>query len=111
MNVRRHLLIRTVAAVTGDLVLAFSIASACTWAIQAATLGTFLSFLLWLVSVIGYLALSQYVLHPAVAVLLSDRKLDEGLAISVETIRTTVDIARQAWRWAYQRGYVPRPAP
>ncbi len=111
MNIRRNLFIRTVAAVTGDLVLAFSIASACTWAIQVATLGLFRSFLLWLVALIGYLALSQFLLHPALAALLSDRKLDDGLALSAETVRATAEIARQVWRWAYRRGYVPRPAP
>lgn len=54
-------------------------AAACVWLIEAATLGLFLSFLVWLIGSLLALALSQFVVHPAVAVLLSDRKLDQVL--------------------------------
>ncbi len=39
-------------------------------------LSAFLSFLIWLLAAMAALALSQYVLHPALSVALSDRKLD-----------------------------------
>ena len=76
MSTRRNIIIRTVATVTGDIASGIAMASVAIWIIQAATLGMFLSFLLWLLAAIASLALSQYVLHPAVKVLLSDSKLD-----------------------------------
>ena len=79
MSSRRNILIRTVATVIGDIAVAMAMASACLWLIEAATLGLFLSFLVWLLGALIALALSQYVVHPAIALLLSDRKLDVGI--------------------------------
>ena len=75
-NSNRNILIRTVATIAGDITVGVAIASACVWIIEAAALGLFLSFLLWLIGAIVSLALSQYVVHPALTVLLSDHKLD-----------------------------------
>ena len=77
MSSRRNTLIRTVATVTGDITIGVALASACVWLIEAATLGLFLSFLAWLLAAILSLALSQYVVHPVCAALLSDTKLDD----------------------------------
>lgn len=108
MTSRRNVFVRTIATVAGDLAVGFAVASACTWIIQVAALGLFLSFLLWLLSLVAYLAFSQYVLHPAVAVVLSDRKLDGGIAVSAEAVRAAAGIATQLWGWAQQRGFPHR---
>lgn len=76
---RRNIIIRTVATLTGDIAVATAIAGASLWLIEAAALGWFLSFLVWLIGALVALALSQFVIHPAVAVLLSDRKLDQAV--------------------------------
>lgn len=76
---RRNFLIRTVVSLSGDIAVALSVTAASIWLIEAATFGWFLSFLIWLVSALVALALSQFVVHPAVAVLLSDRKLDQAM--------------------------------
>ena len=73
---RRNVIVRTVATITGDIATGIAVASACVWFIQAATLGWFLSFLIWLIGTLLALALSQYVVHPALTVALSDAKLD-----------------------------------
>jgi hypothetical protein len=83
-NSRRNIIIRTVATIAGDIAVGVAMASACVWIIEAAALGLFLSFLLWLLTAILSLALSQYVIHPAVKVLLSDSKLD--LAVDAVTV-------------------------
>ena len=75
-NSNRNILIRTVATIAGDITVGVAVASACIWIIETAALGLFLSFLLWLIGAILSLALSQYVVHPALTVLLSDHKLD-----------------------------------
>ena len=79
MTSRRNTLIRTVAAVAGDIATGVAVASACLWLIEAAALGLFLSFMVWLLGALISLALSQYVVHPTVAMLLSSRKLDDGI--------------------------------
>lgn len=79
MTSRRNILIRTVATVSGDIATGVAVASACLWLIEAATLGLFLSFMVWLLGALLALALSQYVVHPAAAILLSSRKLDVGI--------------------------------
>ncbi len=79
MTSRRNTLIRTVATVTGDIAAGVAVASACLWLIEAAALGLFLSFMVWLLGALIALALSQYVVHPTVAILLSSRKLDVGI--------------------------------
>ena len=76
MSSRRNTVIRTVAALCGDIAVGVALAAACAWVIEAAALGLFLSFLLWLVGTLLALALSQYLVHPAVQLVLSDRKLD-----------------------------------
>ena len=75
-NSNRNILIRTVATIAGDITVGVAVASACVWIIETAALGLFLSFLLWLIGAILSLALSQYVVHPALTMLLSDHKLD-----------------------------------
>ena len=77
MSSRRNTLIRTVAALSGDIAVGVALASACVWLIEAAALGLFLSFLLWLVGLMLSLALSQYIVHPLCSAVLSDRKLDD----------------------------------
>ena len=79
MSSRRNILIRTVTSVVGDIAVAMAMASACLWLIEAATLGLFLSFLVWLLASLIALALSQYVVHPAIAIVLSSQKLDDGI--------------------------------
>jgi hypothetical protein len=92
MSSRRNSLIRTVAAVCGDVAIGAAVASACVWLIEAAALGLFLSFLLWLAGALAALALSQYVVHPVARLVLSDRKLDDvigamsGLTDAAEAI-------------------------
>ncbi len=76
MSTRRNLIIRTVATIVGDFTTGMAIASLAVWIIETAALGLFLSFLVWLISALIALALSQYVVHPALTVVLSDRKLD-----------------------------------
>ena len=76
----RRAAIRSVVSVTGDIAAGVAIASACTWIIQTASLGFFLSFLVWLIGLVISLALSQYVVHPTIRLVLSDDKLDRGIA-------------------------------
>ena len=83
MSSRRNIIIRTVAAVAGDIATGIAVASACIWIIETAALGLFLSFLIWLLGTIAALALSQFVLHPVLEVALSDSKLD--LAVDAVT--------------------------
>ena len=73
---RRNILIRTVATITGDIAAGVACASVALWIIETATLGLFLSFLVWLLAAIAALALSQFLVHPATKALLSDKKLD-----------------------------------
>lgn len=78
-NARRNTFIRTVATVCGDIAVGAAVATACVWVIETAALGLFLSFLVWLVGMLLALAISQYVVHPAAAMLLSDQKLDQAM--------------------------------
>ena len=78
-HVRRNIWIRTIAGITGDVAVGVALSSACLWVIQSASLGVFLSFLLWIVGFLLSLAISQYAVHPTVTLLLSDRKLDRGI--------------------------------
>lgn len=73
---RRNTLIRTVATITGDIACGVAMASIALWLIESAALGLFLSFLVWLLAAVAALALSQYVVHPTLKVVLSDSKLD-----------------------------------
>ena len=89
---RRNFFIRTVAAFAGDFAVGFSMAVACSWIIQSAALGLFLSFLLWVLAIVAALALSQYVVHPLAAALLSDRKLDRGMELLSSLGRAASDL-------------------
>jgi hypothetical protein len=80
---RRNVIIRTITTLSGDIAIGVALASACIWIIETAALGLFLSFLVWLLGALAALALSQYVLHPALTATLSDRKLD--LVVSTVT--------------------------
>jgi len=94
--------IRAVATIAGDITIGYAMASAWVWVIQSAALGLFLSFLIWLLAIVASLAMSQHILHPAVAVLLSDRKLDQSLAVTADALRTGTAAAKQLWGWAQQ---------
>ncbi len=83
MSSRRNIIIRTVATLCGDIATGIAVATAAVWIIEAAALGVFLSFLVWLLAAIAALALSQYLVQPALNVVLSDQKLD--LAIDAVT--------------------------
>ena len=85
----RRVAIRTVVAVVGDIAATMAIAAACTWIIETAAVGLFLSFLIWLLGLVISLALSQYVVHPTLSVVLSDAKLDWGIA-AVSELWSTV---------------------
>lgn len=94
---RRNLLIRTVTTVAGDAAAGLALASACLWLIEAAALGVFLTFMTWLVAMLLSLALSQYVVHPVVQRVLSDRKLDDALD-ALRGLTDTVQLRVREWR-------------
>lgn len=94
-NPRRNALIRTVIALGGDVAAAIAMASVCVWLIEVAALGLFLSFLLWLATSIATLAFSQKVVHPTVQALLSDRKLDDAVALATGTVQVVGQLASQ----------------
>jgi hypothetical protein len=81
---RRNILLRTVAVVAGDIATAVAIGTACAWLIEFATLGVFLSFLVWLVGALAALAFSQFVVHPTVSALLCDHKLDAVVDVATD---------------------------
>lgn len=93
---RRNFMIRTIAGLTGDLAIGIALANACLWLIQAASLGLFLSFLVWLIGLVLSLALSQYAVHPAVKFALCDRKLDQGIAAATRFAQSTFRFAAEA---------------
>lgn len=107
MKSRRNALVRTITAFTGDIAIGLAMASTCTWIIQTAALGLFMSFMLWLLGVILSLALSQYVIHPVTQLLLSDRKLNDGFAVAtgmVEVLAHLNNKARQSLFSTLQQG-------
>lgn len=95
MSSRRNTIIRAIATVSGDIAFGVAIASACLWLIEVAALGLFLSFLVWLLGLLLSLALSQYVVHPVTELLLSDRKLDAGLAAAAGMANTVTRLGTQ----------------
>lgn len=105
---RRYFWIRTIVGITGDLALGIAMANACVWLIQAATLGLFLSFLLWIVTILLSMAISQYVVHPAVQFALSDHKLDRGLAALSSLAGVAADLGISAPTWLQLRQRVGR---
>jgi len=100
MHSQRNTLLRSVAGLTGDVAIGIAIASACLWLIEFAALGMFLSFLLWLLGTIVALALSQYILHPTIKLLLADRKLDSAIAaatLGTEAFMAAARLHRTPW--------------
>lgn len=97
MSTRRNVMIRSVAVVCGDVAAAVALASACAWLIEAASLGLFLGFLVWLLGALMALALSQYLVHPAVNALLCDRKLDRGIEALSALAQVGTRAGRQLW--------------
>ena len=79
---RRNVIIRSVATLAGDIAVGVAVGTACAWIIATASLGLFLSFLLWLLGLLLSLALSQYLVHPAVNAMLSDRKLEDVVLVA-----------------------------
>jgi hypothetical protein len=86
MQSQRNVLVRSVAGLTGDIAVGLVMTSTCIWLIQFAALGLFLSFLLWLLAALIALALSQFIVHPVVKLLLSDRKLDAAISATIDAI-------------------------
>ena len=84
MSTRRNVLILTVATVVGDIAVAMAFATACVWLIEAATLGLFLSFLVWLIAALLAMAASQHLVHPTVTLLLSDRVVQHSFCNFLE---------------------------
>jgi len=95
MSSRRNTIIRAIATVTGDIAFGIAIASACFWLIEVAALGLFLGFLVWLLGLLLSLALSQYVVHPVTELLLSDRKLDAGLAAAASVANAVSNLGNK----------------
>ncbi len=93
---RRNTLIRTITAFTGEIATGLALATACVWLIQSAALGLFLSFLLWLLGVLLSLAISQYVVHPVTQQLMSDRKLDDGIAAVTGMVEVLAHLSGKA---------------
>ena len=98
MNSRHNFIVRAVGTLAGDAAAGMAMASACTWVIQTAGLGMFLSFAAWLIAIVTTLAISQFVIHPIAATLLSDSKLDDGLAAVTAACRATAGAALGLWR-------------
>ncbi len=97
-NTRRNTIIRAVATITGDIAAGVACASIAVWFIESAALGLFLSFLVWLLAAIAALALSQYVVHPTVKAVMSDKKLD----MAVDAVSGLAERLSQYTRTALQ---------
>ncbi len=79
----RIYLLRSAAGLAGDAAVAAALIQGCLWIVEAAALGLFLQFMLWLLAALIALAISQYLIHPAVELLLADDKLTRtGRAIA-----------------------------
>lgn len=109
MYTRRNFFVRTIAAFAGDFTVGFGLAAACVWIIQSASLGLFLSSLIGLMSLIGALSMSQLIVHPVVQYVLSDRKLDHGLAVAADVVRAGTDAALDLWAFAQSHRATLRP--
>ncbi len=99
---RSHFFIRAVVTITGDVAIGTALAASCLWIIEAAALGLFLSFLLWLLAALLSLAASQFIVHPVATAVLSDHKLDQSLAALSSAADTAVGAAHRLWRWTRQ---------
>lgn len=102
MSARSNFVIRSLVTLTGDITVGYAIAAACVWVIQSASLGIFLSFLLWLLAIVLSLAVSQNALHPFASFILSDRKLNRGIAATLDAARTGAEVAMALWGLAQQ---------
>lgn len=91
----RYVSIRAMTALAGDIAMATAVAGACSWLIESATLGLFLAFLTWLLGFVLALALSEYVVHPAVQWAMADDKLDRGLTAAGEFAGWATNLAAQ----------------
>ena len=116
MTTRRNFFIRALSALAVDITVGIALASACTWIIEAAALGMFLSFMLWMLSILMSLAISQHVVHPAVRSLRSDRKLDDVIDAVSSMARELADFAQGCgslpWEFLLARfGAYARQAP
>ena len=105
---RRNFWVRTIAGITGDLAVGVAMANACIWIIQTATLGLFLSFLLWIVTILLSMVISQYAVHPAVKFALSDNKLDRGIEVLSSLACVAADLGISAPTWLHLRQRVGR---
>jgi len=103
MSTRRNFATRLIVAVTGDIAIGIALTSACVWIIEWAALSLFLSFMLWMLSIVLSLAISQYVVHPAVNALLCDRKLDRGMAVASALASTATQVGQALWLRMQQR--------
>lgn len=92
---RRYALVRTVATLAGDFAVGVAFGAMCSWVITAASLGTFLSFLAWIVAVMLALLVSQHVVHPGVKFLMSDRKLDDVVEGAHALVQAAKPLARR----------------
>lgn len=112
MNTRRNFFIRAVAKVAGDIGTGTLLAAACAWVVEAASLGIFLSFTVWILGVIAMLAISQYAVHPLVSLALSDSKLDQLFDTAATLSRQAARIAGDLWEQARAEGsvFARRPA-
>jgi hypothetical protein len=102
---RTKFFVHAVATVTGDFTAGFAVAAGCVWIVEVAGFGLFVTFLAWLIGLIVALALSQFVVHPVAAVLLSDRKLDHATAMVASARNAATHLGRELWR----RASTPHP--
>ncbi len=96
MSPRRNTFIRYVASISGDIAVGAAVAAACVWVIEAAALSVFLGFLVWLLGTLIALALSQYVVHPLINAVLSERKLDRAIDAMTGLAGVAVEASDQA---------------
>lgn len=97
MTSRRNVLIRTSASAIGDIAAGAAIASACIWLIETAALGLFLSFLVWLIGAFLYRAVSQRLVHPTVATVLTSNRLDRGMNALASRADQTMLAGHSLW--------------
>lgn len=100
IHFRHAFMVRSVATVTGDVAAGVALAAACSWVVQAATLGLFLAFFVWLLGLFISLAISQRVIHPTVQVILSDHKLSQAVEASRHLSRAVRALLPQRYRRA-----------
>lgn len=76
----RNQLLRTVLSILGGVSLTVALASVCTWVVSAASLGAFLTFVAWLITVIlGFIA-SWFIVPTVDAAMSAAAKLRERFA-------------------------------